>query len=544
MPFPDATPLPRDRPMDTTRKSGVSKIFQQSVPSFIIDEYPLFVEFLEAYYEWLDQNGNPVEFLQNGNRYFDIDTTTREFLDHFKTTFLEGFPKKMAINEAKPYDERTLIKNIREFYKMKGSEKSIHLLYRIIADSETSIEYPRDLIFSLSSANYKDYQKIHVLKNYAAVSNGFDPSAVHGLQINQYEGLTQLIASATIDSVYEISRNGKQYLVFLVNNPTGTFIQSDFSPVIVSQGATAHEFFTIPSVSELKVENGGSGYSVGNLFTVGSTASENISGYVSQTDYNGKIIGVKILSNPVDYRGSTAVHIESPLGTGGQFSVVKSVLTDIIEEYKNNRNLLSKESKIQDSFEYQQFSYVVKSKRSLEDYIDAIKKVIHPSGFVMFNSLYNNIGTIRPSEYGTRILAYERTSIGSYAMYNGRSSTGSGMIGGWNPFRGPGDPNPTKRWGQVYYRWNDAFEVNPSEGFDSLPSPGFGNHYQFGDFAPNINVLPNPDQTQVDGITHWIAMPHPATRGMPSVPPGTQFQQMKLKEVLRMPVPIIAGGGI
>ena len=76
MPFINTSDMPADRPIDTTRKSGASVVFKQSTPAFILDEYPLFVEFLEAYYEWLDQEGNPIEFLSNGNKYFDIDNTS------------------------------------------------------------------------------------------------------------------------------------------------------------------------------------------------------------------------------------------------------------------------------------------------------------------------------------------------------------------------------------------------------------------------------------------------------------------------------------
>ena len=117
--------------MDTTRRSGYSKIIRQAVPNFILDEYPLFTDFLEAYYEWLDQYGNPIEFLQNGGRNFDIDTTADKFLTHFKSTYLDGFPKNLAIHNDNTLDERTLIKNIREFYKIKGNEKSIQLLLSI-----------------------------------------------------------------------------------------------------------------------------------------------------------------------------------------------------------------------------------------------------------------------------------------------------------------------------------------------------------------------------------------------------------------------------
>lgn len=543
MPFISPTTTPRDRPMDMTRRTGVSKVFKQAVPRFILDEYPLFVEFIEAYYEWLDQSGNPVEFLQNGNRRFDIDKTVDEFIEHFKKTYLEGFPKNLQIHKDVDLDERILIKNIRDFYKIKGNEKSIQLLFRIVSDSDTTIEYPRDYIFTLSSGNYKDYHQIYVLKDYKNISDGFDIETVKGLQINQYEGLVVLVASATIEGIHETGYNGKEYYVLSVSNPTGTFIESDFSPIQIQQNGVIYSHYPVPSVSSLQVINGGSDYYVGEFFTVGNTGEEHIKGFISETDENGRIVRVRLFSNPVNYTGSDVLSIDSPFGTGAAFSIEKSILSAPIQEYSDNKNLLSKVSKIQDSYEYQQFSYVVKSKRSLEEYTEAIKNVIHPSGFVMFNALYNNIGTIRPSEYKTRAMVFEYPVLGSYGMYTPPSNTGAGSTAPWN-ITFPGDLNPTKIWGRVYTFWAPGtVEINPNSGlFGCCRSTGLSGEFAPGGltFAPGQIYLPNPDQSQVAGITHWLKFPHPSTRGMTAIPAGTSFANVKIEDMLRMAAPIIS----
>lgn len=522
--------------MDTTRRSGYSKIIRQAVPNFILDEYPLFTDFLEAYYEWLDQYGNPIEFLQNGGRNFDIDTTADKFLTHFKSTYLDGFPKNLAIHNDNTLDERTLIKNIREFYKIKGNEKSIQLLYKIISDSDTTIEYPRDYIFVLSSGNYKDYHQIYLLKDYTNIANGFDITTLKGLQANQYEGLVVLVGSSTIDDIHEISYNGKEYYVLRVTNPSGTFTESDFSPIQIEQNGVVYSHYAVPSVSGLSIVNGGSGYNVGEFFTIGSTGAEHIRGFLSSTDENGKITKVRIFSNPVNYGGSSTLVIDSPFGTGGSFSVERSILSDPVEEYENNKNLLSRVSRIQDSFEYQQFSYVVKSKRSLEEYTEAIKQVVHPAGFVVFNALYDNIGSIRPSEYMTRVKAYDTTSLGAYAQYKMENRSGAGSTLPWNTSYG-GEPAPLfeHRWGYVFSSWTGRTSVNPNE----VGAEG-GTATQYGKFIPNgvVNnaVLPNILQDQFVGITHWMTFPHPAGRGVTAIPPGTSFAAIKLNDFLQLPV--------
>jgi len=535
MPFISTTTTPVDRPMDTTRRSGVSQIFKQSIPKFILEEYPLFVDFLEAYYEWLDQEGNPVEFLQNGTRYFDVDTTAARFLEHFKKTYLDSFPKNTQIHREVTLDERALMKNIREFYKIKGNEKSIQLLFKIVADSDTVIEYPREFMFRLSSGSYRDYHKIYILKDYTNLSNGFDLSNVKGLQVNQYEGFVNLIATATIDSMYEISKNGKEYYVVVVNNPSGTFIESDFSPLQITQNGIVYQYYAVPGIIDVTIENAGLGYRVGEFFTIGNTYQEHIKGYISQTSIDGAITGVQIFDNPVNYSGNDSVIFDSAFGTGGNINTTTGILTEVIQEYQDNKNLLSRVSKIQDSFEYQQFSYIVKSKRSLEEYIDAIKNIVHPSGFVVLNSLYNNVIEIRPSEYKTRILAYERTSLGSYASYFPGSFTGYGSTLPWNPTF-PGDPNPRKRWGYVFSSFPAGItSINPNAVLSCCSGL-----YERGEFAPNITYLANPEETQYPGVTHWMVYPHPSVRGMSEVPIGSTFGRIKLGDVLKMPVPILA----
>ena len=543
MPFINTSDVPADRPIDTTRKSGASVVFKQSTPAFILDEYPLFVEFLEAYYEWLDQEGNPIEFLSNGNKYFDIDTTSDLFLEHFKKTFLDGFPKRLtsADTGVQVFDDRTLIKNIREFYKIKGSEKSIQLLFKILANTDATIEYPREKMFVVSSGNYTDFRLLYVLKDYNNLTNGFDTANVEGLDISQFQGIVDLIGNAKIETLHEIVSNDREYYLITISNLVGNFFQSDYQPLIIKQNDVDFEFFPVPSVAGMEIINGGTDYIVGDLFTVGNTMQEAIRGYVSLTDYDGKITKVKIFSNPVNFTGSGVLSIQTALGTGAAFSITEAIVSDNISEYANSKNLVGGQSKIQDSFEYQQFSYLVKSKRPLEAYLDAIKKIVHPSGFVILNSLYNNIYSNRPTEYKTRILAYEYPNLGAYASYTPDTVNGSGDTNGYYPTY-IGDPDPTKRYGYVFSYWNETNInnpfINPSEGNRSIPTGGNAGLCG-GAFLPAATgALRNPSQSQSDGITHWMILPHPAIRGTTSVPPLTAFTNMKIIEMLRMPVPL------
>ena len=58
-----------------------SILVNRQVPEFVRDEYPTFVTFLEAYYQFLEQDQSAQELLQNARSYRDVDTTVDSFVE-------------------------------------------------------------------------------------------------------------------------------------------------------------------------------------------------------------------------------------------------------------------------------------------------------------------------------------------------------------------------------------------------------------------------------------------------------------------------------
>ena len=66
-------------------KEKISHLIADQLPVFIQTHNSGFVEFLEAYYEWLEQEDNPYTTpvgLMSGR---DVDKTAGSFLDYFKS---------------------------------------------------------------------------------------------------------------------------------------------------------------------------------------------------------------------------------------------------------------------------------------------------------------------------------------------------------------------------------------------------------------------------------------------------------------------------
>lgn len=137
-----------------------SILVNSQVPEFVRDEYPKFIKFLEAYYEFLEteQVGQTSDLINIAKdlRYLpDVDESLDRFESGFYNTFLSLLPQDINIDKA------MLIKNILPLYQSKGSEKSFELLFMLLFGEEVKIRYPKDQILIASGGNW---QQNHVLR--------------------------------------------------------------------------------------------------------------------------------------------------------------------------------------------------------------------------------------------------------------------------------------------------------------------------------------------------------------------------------------------
>ncbi len=131
-----------------------SLLIPRQVPSFVSEEYPLFVTFLEAYYEFLEnkQGTNKNDLSSRAKSLktiFDVDKSIDEFQDYFFSTYASLIPVDIQGNKE------LLIKNILPLYQAKGSENSFKLLFRFLFAEEPVITYPKDNILRASSGEWR-----------------------------------------------------------------------------------------------------------------------------------------------------------------------------------------------------------------------------------------------------------------------------------------------------------------------------------------------------------------------------------------------------
>ena len=148
-----------------------SLLVNKQVPEFIRDEYPVFVSFLEAYYQYLEtQQGtqkNDLVSKAKELRYItDVDTSIDDFEDNFFNTFASLVPHNTQVDKA------FLIKNILPIYLAKGNEKSFKLLFRMLFADEVDILLPKNNVLRASDGKWTVDNLLKIQTNIRTVYTG------------------------------------------------------------------------------------------------------------------------------------------------------------------------------------------------------------------------------------------------------------------------------------------------------------------------------------------------------------------------------------
>jgi len=144
----------------------------------------------------------------------------REFFNKLKTTFADGFQNRTLDSDI---DEVKFIRQIKDFYKTKGTEESYKILFKALYGEEVSIIKPSEFLLKPSDADYSITQDFVVKKLTG------DPRALKGSSLFQDKDIKDLNitgASGAISDVKEFLYGGENYYqVSITKDSTeGTFV--------------------------------------------------------------------------------------------------------------------------------------------------------------------------------------------------------------------------------------------------------------------------------------------------------------------------------
>lgn len=161
--------------------------------------------------------------------------------------------------------------------------------------------------------------------------------------------------------------------------------------------------FEIGSISEIKLVSGGSGYKQLPLISIYQEKKYDLpEGYgavINAISNNaGKITKIEVLNRGIGYTDEQYINVDlSNLGDGNAVAKA-SIYGGPIQSkgyWKNNDGKLDSTVYLQDNKYYQNFSYVIKSAESINDYRNIVTNMVHPAGTQMYGeiNLINEINT-------------------------------------------------------------------------------------------------------------------------------------------------------
>ena len=235
-----------NQPIHPKFDERISVKVEGQLPQFVKEDHKTFVAFMEAYYEYMEQQGKPYEIIGNLNNYNNLDKTTDEFLNYFKKQFAEDIPEAVFANANKPF----VLKHIRDFYRSKGSEKSFQFLFRLLYKEEVSFYFPGSDMLRTSDGNYGKSEILRVID-----TSGSD--AVFTLVGKKITGQTSN-ATAVVETI--LNENIGRFVVstIFLSGTVGSF-QTD---EIISDGISS--FTTGGMIIDTEITSAGSGYTIGD----------------------------------------------------------------------------------------------------------------------------------------------------------------------------------------------------------------------------------------------------------------------------------------
>lgn len=425
-------------------KNKISSLIQDQFPEYIQTEYSVFVDFIEAYYRFLEKDLNSLEIIQNLKTYNDIDQTTQGFVSYFLKNYLNDVPTSFKT------DKRFLIKRIKDLYESKGSNLSFDTLFRIFFNESVTTFYPYENVLRASDGVWEQRVSIRVetvsgsreniLNRFIAVTiNEVD----YFVQIKSIKTLTPTITEIFLDernvptfSVGDVVRvfNGRSEIFRGIVRPTanryriqqaGKFFKVGQYFNIKKAGAIDTTILVTGVNSEGGITkfifiNYGYGFStdfitylnfnknvseslesfddvthgfIDEIFIVGPHESDSADRYFD-TDYSegfgtGSYYTGGVISSSID---STATpYTVSETGSVGDSTAIIIFSLGAIGKYpggytKNKGFLSDPEIRLQDGGLYQPYAYQTQTELDIKRFLKIVTDLIHPAG----SKLYNN----------------------------------------------------------------------------------------------------------------------------------------------------------
>jgi hypothetical protein len=297
-----------------------SILINRQVPEFVRDEYPTFVNFLEAYYEFLEgtantgiSSNNLVSTAKTLRDIRDVDSSLNEFETNFYNTYATLIPLEVQA------DKSLLFKHLVPLYKAKGSDASFKLLFRLIFGVDIDVILPKNNVLKASSSNWQIDNKLRINQDVASVYVGDGVSKTFTLAQIVGKDEISVFVNGVAQSNFFVNKEYRKinFVTAPPNNSTIRVVYDNFDTNLLSN----RKVIGLKSGASAIIEQANRRI-ISDSFNLGLPIELLINTQSLDKDFlNGEFVSIPII-NPDDPYGNT-INIEvSTFSIVKQFNVI------------------------------------------------------------------------------------------------------------------------------------------------------------------------------------------------------------------------------
>jgi hypothetical protein len=297
-------------------ETHLNLLVDRQLPEFVREDYPTFVAFVEAYYEYMVDQGVDISDLK------DIDKTLDDFVVYFQNELAVNLPVVVQ-------DERQLLQHIKDHYLAKGSEGSFKLLFRLLFGKNVELTYPGEQMLIPSDGRWNQEISVFVDVDYG------NPEEVVGKLVEISSG--DRVLSVLIDRKEELI--GEVDRVKLVgNNVYEMYLDKRFFGEISSGDKIRYldEFQAtiLPATSTTKITQRGLNFRVGQVFELKQGNGTGALLKITETNSTGGIQRAEVIKFGIGYVADFALSILATNSVTAKRTQVSATATRVTVDTK------------------------------------------------------------------------------------------------------------------------------------------------------------------------------------------------------------------
>jgi len=254
---------------------------------------------------------NPVTNIQELLNFRDPDKVISNFLTKFRNEFLNSLPENLNSGVNK----RNLIKNVKSLYRAKGTNRGHELFFKLLFNEDSETIYPRENILRASDGKWDTQLIMRAIQSSAQKLTGRTADLIGRTITGETSG-----ATAVIENEFKFQIGTNVVTEFILNEDTilGTFQTGEVIRGTANDDADVFIKATITGIpNSTSITNDGSLYNEGETVSVtggGTSAIINVNaiGRGSLTNFyvdnggSGYEIGDDIVFDNTDTGGGSA----------------------------------------------------------------------------------------------------------------------------------------------------------------------------------------------------------------------------------------------